>query len=146
MAIALGEDFLLEVETTTPGTFVPVLGMDEWEQNDSQTIDTFPTFGATTPLGIPTPPDISFSISGFFDPVDPGQVRLRTIAREKSLRACRRELSGDCPARSRVRSSFESPSFSATAEWNAMHHSQPFSKALVNDSTWMSTGVNVPRA
>ena len=84
MAIALGEDFILNVESTTPGTFIPVLGMDEWEQNDSQTIDTFPTFGASTPLGIPTPPDISFSISGFFDPVDPGQVRLRTIARARS--------------------------------------------------------------
>jgi hypothetical protein len=77
MAIALGEDFRLSVETTTPGTYVVVLGMDEWEQNDSQTIDTFPTFGAATPLGIPSPPDVSFTISGFFDPVDPGQQRLR---------------------------------------------------------------------
>lgn len=84
MAIALGEDFLLEVETAVVGTFVPLLGMDEWEQNDSQTIDTFPTFGASTPLGIPTPPDISFTISGFFDPVDPGQVRLRAIARART--------------------------------------------------------------
>jgi hypothetical protein len=80
MAIALGETFRLLVETTTPGTFIEVGGMDEWSNDNSQTIDTFPTFGAATPLGIPSPPDITFSISGFFDPVDAGQVRLRTIA------------------------------------------------------------------
>lgn len=85
MAIALGEDFALEVETAVPGTFVAVLGMDEWEQSDEQTIDTFPTFGdGGNSLGIPTPPDISFSISGFFDPVDPGQVLLRTHGRNRT--------------------------------------------------------------
>lgn len=84
MAILLGEEFRLSVETTTPGTFVAVTGMDEWEQNDSQSIDTFPTFGASVPLGIPSPPDISFSISGFFDPADAGQTRLRTIAQARS--------------------------------------------------------------
>lgn len=80
MAIALGEDFRLKVRTSTgPDVFTDVLGMDEWEQSDSQTIDTFPTFGAATPLGIPSPPDVSFSISGFFDPVDPGQQELRDV-------------------------------------------------------------------
>jgi flagellar basal body rod protein FlgF len=80
MAIALGEDFRLKVRTATgPDVYTTVLGMDEWEQTDSQTIDTFPSFGAATPLGIPTPPDVSFSISGFFDPVDPGQVELRAV-------------------------------------------------------------------
>lgn len=84
MAVALGEDFLLEVEDVTPGTFIPVAWMDEYEDSDSQTIDTFPSFGATTPLGIPSPPDITITLSGMYDPVDPGQVRLRTIARARS--------------------------------------------------------------
>ena len=82
--VALGEDFLLEVETDTPGTFIPVAWMDEYEDSDAQTIDTFPSFGATTPLGIPSPPDITFSLSGMYDPEDPGQLRLRTIARARS--------------------------------------------------------------
>ena len=80
MAIALGEAFRLKIRTAVgPDVFTNVLGMDEWEQSDSQTIDTFPSFGAATPLGIPTPPDVSFSISGFFDPSDAGQVKLRAI-------------------------------------------------------------------
>lgn len=84
MAIALGEDFRLEVETATPTTFVAVNGMDEWQANDSQNIDTFPTFGAATPLAIPAPPDVSFTISGFLDVADPGQIRLRLIARTRA--------------------------------------------------------------
>ena len=84
MAIGLGEDFLLEVETATPGIFVAVGGMDTFDQSDSQDISTFPTFGLSTPLAIPSPPDISFSASGFFDSTDAGQIRLRTIGRART--------------------------------------------------------------
>lgn len=84
MAILLGEAFRLSVETVTPGTFVAVNGMDEWEQSGSATIDTFPSFGAATPLGIPTPTELTFTLSGFYDPTDAGQVRLRLIAQNRT--------------------------------------------------------------
>jgi hypothetical protein len=85
MSIALGEDFVLEIETATPGTFVPINGMDTWDSSDSQTIDTFPTFGATAnPLAIPSPPDISYSASGFFDAADAGQTRARLLGQTRA--------------------------------------------------------------
>lgn len=83
MAIALGEAFRPLVETSTPGTYVAVGGMVEFEQSDAQTIETFPTFGVTTPLGVPSPAEISFSLSGYFDAADAGQTRLRTIAQAR---------------------------------------------------------------
>lgn len=136
MAIALGEDFLLEVETITPGTFVPVLGMDEWEENDSQTIDTFPTFGASTPLGIPTPPDVSFSISGFKDPVDAGQVRLRTVARARGTVNIRALHDGTNGYMQEVRIGSRTGGASASGG----PQTQSFEFAPVGDPTIVGTG------
>jgi hypothetical protein len=59
--------------------------MDEYEENDSQTIDTFPTFGdGGTAFAIPAPSEKTLSFSGFFNPNDAGQVLLRTHGQDRT--------------------------------------------------------------
>lgn len=76
MAIQLGEDFVIKVETATPGTFVVLNDMNRYGINNQRSTTKIPVFSRATPYSIAGARDRSWQISGLFNPADAGYLRL----------------------------------------------------------------------
>jgi hypothetical protein len=76
MSALSGADFVLEVEQTT-GVWVQVANFNAFSKKGQvpQTFD--PVFDQPTPIVSPGVLEETYSVGGFFDPVDPGQAVLR---------------------------------------------------------------------
>lgn len=80
MAAGAGEDFRLSVSTDNGGTWLPVGGMNRFSANHPKERSEYPIFGTTTPLVRVGNRGGDYSTSGYYDPVDTGQVALRAAA------------------------------------------------------------------
>ena len=71
-----GEDFVLYVETATPGTFIPVADMSRYRGSNARERARYPVFNAAAhrTTGARTK---TFSLEGFLNPADAGQNRIR---------------------------------------------------------------------
>lgn len=81
MAAASGEDFVLEVSTDGGTTWNPVGGMNSWGASHPRDRQEYPVFGSTQPVTRSGRRGHDYQASGYYDPVDPGQVALRGAAR-----------------------------------------------------------------
>jgi hypothetical protein len=81
MAPVHGADFVLEVETATPGTYVPVSDMDNFDDGSDATEQDFPVFGNVT-YNVPGARTVTMTASGFRTLADAGQLVL--LAAEKA--------------------------------------------------------------
>ena len=81
-----GADLVLEVETAVADTFVPVSDMDNFDDGSDQNETQQPVFGNIVYVS-PGPRTVSFTISGFRNNADAGQILL--LAAEKNRTVCR---------------------------------------------------------
>lgn len=81
-----GADLVLEVETAVADTFVPVSDMDNFDDGADQNETQQPVFGNIVYVS-PGPRNVSFTISGFRNNTDAGQLLL--LAAEKNRTVCR---------------------------------------------------------
>ena len=83
MPIRAGEDFILRVETVTPGTFVTVNDLNSYSKSKAKNRSRYPVFGGTVHT-ITTTGDEDYTFSGFLNDTDPGQQRLRDVANSET--------------------------------------------------------------
>ena len=81
MAVSAGEDFVLEVSTDAGVNWDLVGGMDSWGASHPKDRQEYPVFGPTNPITRTGRRGHDYQTSGYYDPVDPGQVALRGAAR-----------------------------------------------------------------
>jgi hypothetical protein len=72
----LGEDFALEVEGTTPGTFIPIENLTGADFNGTRSTNEFVVFGKDDAFSITGKRKGTASASGYLTPSDPGQAIL----------------------------------------------------------------------
>ena len=77
MAPVHGEDFVIEIETATPGTFVEIGSMNSYRRGSGRDEAIRKVFNRTLPYRIPGTRDQTMEVSGFLDLVDAGQIRAR---------------------------------------------------------------------
>ena len=79
MAVLQGDDFVLYVETTTPGTFVVVNDISEFSKSVTRDSSQVRVFARATPYVVTGGRNATYTATGFFNPTDPGQQRLRDM-------------------------------------------------------------------
>lgn len=77
-----GELFKVHIETAVAGTYVIMEFMNSYSKGSDSDESRFHVFNRSTPLVIAADPGESFSIGGFYDPADPGQLRAITKSRD----------------------------------------------------------------
>jgi hypothetical protein len=75
-----GADLVLEVETAVPTVYVAISDMDNFDDSADQNEAEFPVFGNTKYI-VPAPRQVQFTMSGFRNIADAGQILL--LAAEK---------------------------------------------------------------
>lgn len=70
-----GEQFKVLIETATAGVYVVIEFMNSYSKGSDSDETRYPVFNRATPLVIAADPGESFSIGGFYDPADAGQLR-----------------------------------------------------------------------
>lgn len=81
MAVISGGDFQLEVrQSTGPDVYVVVADMHTFNNESRRGISNFPVFDKSTPYRKVGKPDDSFTVDGYDNPVDPGQIVLNAAA------------------------------------------------------------------
>lgn len=93
MSVRDGSEFMLEVETTTPNSFVLVDDLTSYTRNRARETTRIPVFDSPTPRTIRSARDETFSIGGILNDDDPGQQRLRAV--EQSDAAVRIRVTSD---------------------------------------------------
>lgn len=71
-----GTDITLEVEDTTPGTFIQINGMDTYTRRSGRTSNKKSVFMRATQVKSTGPLDETITMAGLFDPADAGQLRV----------------------------------------------------------------------
>lgn len=70
-----GTDITLEVEdSATPGTFIPINGMTTYDRKSGRTSNKQAVFMRATQVKSTGPLDETITMTGLFDPADPGQL------------------------------------------------------------------------
>jgi hypothetical protein len=72
-----GSDLVIEVESDTPGSFIPVNDMNRFSRRTTRSVTRTRVFMRLTPYTNRGTPEYTATISGFLNDDDPGQVRLR---------------------------------------------------------------------
>jgi hypothetical protein len=76
MAVIQGDQFMLEVETAVPATYVVVNDMNAFSKSSQRNSQTFPVFQRATPHSVAGPREQTYTFSGYLNPTDAGQLRL----------------------------------------------------------------------
>jgi len=86
-----GDQFMLEVNssTTATPTWVVVADMNSFSRGSSRSNQTFPVFQRTVPHSITGTREQTYSVSGFLNPQDAGQVALFAAERTNTPRQIR---------------------------------------------------------
>jgi hypothetical protein len=78
MSVLGGEDMVVQVETATPGTFIPVADMDRYTTNNNRDKGRFPVFNGIPHVTVGQRVK-TFTVSGFLNNTDAGQQRIRAM-------------------------------------------------------------------
>lgn len=78
MSVLEGPDMLIRVETAVAGTFIDVADLNSYSTGNTREKAKFPVFGAAAhrTTGERTK---TFSLGGFLNSTDPGQLRIRSL-------------------------------------------------------------------
>jgi hypothetical protein len=87
MAVFRGDQFMLEVNTSTTATptWVVVADMNSFSKSSQRNNQTFPVFQRSLPHSITGPREQTYSVSGYFNPADPGQQKLFSSEQSNSI-------------------------------------------------------------
>lgn len=91
MAVTHGNQFMLEVNTGTDGApnWVVVANMNSFSRGSQRNHQLFPVFQRTLPHSVTGPREQTYSIGGYYDPSDVGQLELIQADSENTVRDIR---------------------------------------------------------
>src|SRR5688572_14556010 len=76
MPVMNGKDLDVFIETATPGTFIAVNDMNTFGKSVTKSVDRFPVFMRGTPYAVPGAREATYTMEGYLNTDDPGQLRL----------------------------------------------------------------------
>ena len=82
MPPAQGADFRIDVSLDEGATFIPIADMNAYDMTTERSAEDYPVFGAETAYSLPGARARRYSIGGFLNTTDPGQVGLRAAERD----------------------------------------------------------------